>query len=282
MDTSVELVLLLLLAFGIGILKGSSVCTAVCIPALLSYFLEKGYSWKKTLEAAIVFNIPRVFFFVMLGMMVGYLSFELSDTAFKEFSEWTGLVGYLIVSFIVLVVGARLLVKALDEREDLEEGKLPVCQTRAPKREGTPGTRVKEFFAKREFFKPFHRDFYKDLEKHELKTLLLWGTSLALGCSIELSLVEGTLFSGTAGSLADNTALAMFYGGLVMLFFGLGASIPTIIISVAGVRYSQGGGEDNYWRLNSMKIVGAGISLFVGLVLLLLAGGGLLMKLAEL
>jgi len=258
-----DLFLIVLLAFGVGLFQGSTACTALCLPALLSYFLDKGYTRKQTLQATIIFNIPRVSFFIILGVIVGYLSFELSDSQFLDVSEYTGLVGYSIVAAIVLVLGFRLMTRALDEREDLKEGKIAACCS--PSR--LPSLR------KQKFSRIFHRDFYTDMDGREKKMFLVWGTFLALGCSIELSLVETTFFSGSAGVLAENTVMAVLYGGLVMAVFGVGTALPMIVAGLASAQFRHT--VSSLERLNTVKLAGAALALLMGLLLLLRSVGSL-------
>ena len=263
MNPLTDLVLIFLLAFGVGLIKGSTACTALCLPALLSYFLEKDYTRKQTLQAVIIFNIPRVSFFILLGVIVGYLSFELADSKLVDISEYTGLVGYSIVAAIVLVLGSKLLVRALDEREDLKEGKIPACRSSTP----LPSLR------KQKFSQVLHRDFYNDMDGKEKKMFLVWGTFLALGCSLEFSLVEGAFFSGSVAFLADNAITAVLYGGLVMAVFGIGTALPMIVAGVASAHFRHT--VSSLEQLNTVKVAGAALALLMGLFLLLKSVSGL-------
>ncbi len=266
MNPLLDIIIIIILAFGFGLLRASTVCTALCVPALLSYFLDKDYTEKESLRAAILFNIPRLLFFILLGAAVGFLSFELKDSELIDYSENLGLVGYFVVSLIILGIGLKLMVRSLDEREDMKEGILPKCK---PKKHILPGEAGKE--DEKSSFRTYLSDllkpkFYRQMNSKESRLFLTWGGFLALGCSVELSFAEGTLFAGAAGAVADNVVAAVIFGSLIMFSFGIGTAIPIVVISVAGTKLRQS--TSNFQRLNQIKLAGASLSILAGLYFL--------------
>jgi len=244
-----ELLFLILYAFAWGLRKGSVVCVTICAPGIIPYVAEKQGD-ANPLKLAFLFNLPRIIALTALGAVVGFFSFNLAqEPAVQDITASIGVLGYILVGFLLLAYGAYLFATGIDEYQDLKEGVCTKCRD-AP-----------------------HARLFRKLAGHkggEDGMLLAWGGLLALACIGEtLMTVELVMLSGLTAALAGSVALSTLVGGMTMFSFALGASIPVGAAMVLGSKLAK---NRQAAFVNRLKLVSSIVLLIIGLGIVLLMG----------
>lgn len=240
-----EVVVLYLSAFIIGLSRGSLICATICAPTLVPYLSSKGISVTEGFKRAVFFNLPRVAILTTAGGIIGFLSFGLVNQPY--FSGVLGgikTVGYLFMGMLILVFGAVLFLRATIPINS-EKEMCAHCM-------GCGGTSIPVV--------------EKNIKKEEL-LILSWGSLLGLVCLSEIALLEGSVIASLGGILGDSPLSSAFIGATVMLVFGIGASLPIIVLTITGVKYSERFSEPE--RLRELRKIGGIIMVMLGLTLML-------------
>ncbi|MDG6221152.1 MAG: hypothetical protein QCI38_06855 [Candidatus Thermoplasmatota archaeon] len=257
MDT-IALFLLLGYAFLWGLRKGSVLCIAICAPGLVPYISERGGGWKKGVWMAVIFSMPRTILLTLAGMLVAAAFFIMGDmTGLQGGTGLVGVIGYTALGTILALYGFYMLAKAMDERQDMKEGK--VC--RMDKNMGLPHGRFARWVAE------------KAGGKREGVFLSIWGGVLGLACVGEtLTALEMALLAIGAGAVAGSLWGAMFVGGMVMFVFSIGAAIPIMLVAAAS---GEMRGRMTASKLNWFKLFSSTAMIALGVVLIFLMLGRL-------
>lgn len=248
MSNTIELISIFASIVALGLVRGSGICATICAPGLVPYIADKKRDWKYGFKAGILFNIPRVFLLTIIGAVIGYLGFKATNNDFfTEISKFFGGLGYFLIGIMILILGAIMFAKAADEREDLKKGIKSNCQRVSKK-----NCKLKEISKKRRFI------------------FLIWGSLLGIACISEITLLEGTFLTGIASSFARSTINAVLLGAFAMFLFGVGTSIPILILTTASGKFSEK--IDTFEKLNKIKTIGSIVMIMVGLTLILKMG----------
>lgn len=246
MSNTIELLGIFASIIALGMLKGSGVCATICAPGLIPYIADKKRDWRYGLKVGILFNIPRVLLLTFAGGVIGYLGFKVTEGKyFTDVVSFLGGLGYLLVGLMFFLFGAYMFAKAADEREDFKEGINNSCNLKNSKL----GCKLQKITPKKRF------------------VFLIWGSILGIACVGEVAIIEGTLLSGLASSTADSSLNAVILGALAMFLFGIGTSIPILVLTTASGKFSEK--LDTFEKMNKIKTAGSVIMIMVGLTLIL-------------
>jgi len=284
MHPILEVLILAGVFFGWGLTRGSVICATICAPAFATRAVDKGYSVRQGIAAAIYFNIPRIIILTVLGIVIGYAAYSLSSSVeenvepYEEATRWLRMFGYMALGIVVLILGLRMLVKNFDELEDIKEGKIPdcreSCRENCSAHTGTGASaacrdmdKTEPVKKKTSLMKDF-RDMMGKLEPGDRKLFFTSGGLMGLACTSELFF--GTLFTGGGMAiLQDSPLAAAAVGGIIMLAFSIGATIPVVLVMVAAVSAARK--TTDAVRLNRMKIGGSVIAVIMGIALILVS-----------
>ena len=249
MSDSVELIGIFASIIALGLIRGSGVCVSICAPGLVPYIADKKRNWQYGLKAGILFNIPRVLLLTVAGSVIGYFGFKVVEKDyFEDIAGVLGGLGYFFVGIIFLAIGAYMFAKAADERIDLKEG-IKNCNI---KKKSNVMCKIERISPKRRFI------------------FLMWGSLMGIACIGEVTILEGGLLTGLASSYADSSSNAILIGAFAMFLFGIGSSIPILILTTATGKFSEG--INTFEKLNKIKTIGSVIMIMVGLTLILKMG----------
>ncbi|UCE38127.1 MAG: sulfite exporter TauE/SafE family protein [Thermoplasmata archaeon] len=242
-------------AFILGLLRGTTICTFLCGPSLLSYTLSEGRHWKAGAIFAIKFNIGRIALITAVGAVVGYFAGILVSGGFDMTLMSMQLVGYVLIGVYSLILGL-------------------VLYRRVRKRQLDPNCDCKSHFATIEKL----RKKYPRLFANETVALMILGLIMGVACLFEIILLDAVIL-GTASalfgaSLGIATALT---GALTMFIFGIGSAIPIIVFNAsAGHASSKFTPQkiNSFAGIMAIALITMGFILVLrqGLMLLVLAG----------
>lgn len=253
--------------FVLGLVKGSAVCTTVCGPGLVPYIVIKRKTPLEALKLSSLFCLPRLVLFSFLGGVVGYLVYELASI--------DGIVGisgtlhtyiYLIFGAILVIMGFYLLAKSIDEGADFREGNL------------SPGTKLAEHCKAEKKIERGSGIFSRLLDPGKAPTkwkengaMLILGWGMGLGCLAELTLVEGTLFSGYTAVMGSSALSSILLGFSGMFIFSIGLSFPLVALAAASAYFS--GRIDTLKGLNVFKRIASVVMMGLGTLMIVLNAG---------
>ena len=191
---------LIVAAFTSGITRGSTVCAATCGPALASYVAtEYGSGWRNGLRAGIIFNIPRIALMTLFGAIVGYLSSILLSPWLEGSLVDVLFVGYTIFGVYVIILGFTMYGRNKTPSHGLLHKLL---------------TRLTEHVS------------------NSNRVLVLMGIILGAVCLLEVSLFDAIIISTASGLFGSSAGVStMITGALAMFSFGIGSTIPLLVIT---------------------------------------------------
>lgn len=183
-----------------GLVRGSSVCSMICAPGIISYVASKKVNWKKGMYYGIIFSIPRILVLTVLGGIIGFLSFTVSSTVFfRDISANLSLFSYFLIGIIFFILGIGVL-RNMDKKYG--------CK---PKR-CLPKT-------------------------GDATSFLILGSAVSIGCVA--GTFEGIMLSSAFSTLGNNSVMACILGASAMFLFAFGLSAPIIVGSMLAGRLSE-------------------------------------------
>jgi len=261
--------------FGWGLARGSVICATICAPAFATRAVDRGYSMRQGVAAAIYFNIPRILILTLLGAVIGYVAFSFSSSVednlepYEEATRWLRVFGYLALGIIVAILGMRMLIRNLDELEDIKEGKQPAACRQCRERRETDlpeNSTVNPDASSGSGITGSFRELMRELDPRDRRLFFVSGGMLGLACTSELFV--GTLFTGGGlAMLQDSPGAAAAAGGIIMFSFSAGASIPVVAVMAAAAGAARR--SRSAAGLNRIKLAGATISVLMGILLVL-------------
>lgn len=274
-----EIVLILGSLFFWGLVRGTTVCVSICVPGLLPYLAERPRGPWEGARFGLLLALPRLAIFSAIGVVWGAVSYAVLQRAgFEDAAVGMYIVGYTALGAIVVLLGLGMFLRAAREKEDLRLAKLRDAGVgddagegagASPPTDGTecpaPGD-ARTHRASRAISTLLLR-FVPETSRGERTFLLLWGSILGLACLLEVSVLEVGLLGGAAANLASGTAGAALLGGVAMLLFALGATIPLVVASSAFAAYVDR--VDTRERLISIRVTGSLVMVLIGGLLLL-------------
>lgn len=212
-----------------GIVRGSSVCSLICAPGILSYIASKKVNWKEGMRYGIFFSIPRILVLTVLGGIIGFLSFTVVSTGFfRNLSAGLGLFSYFLIGIIFFILG--IVVFKNIARKD----------------------------------KCFSERVTNILTKHKMNNpalFLILGSIVSVGCIA--GTFEGMMLSSAFSTLGNNSITACVFGASAMFLFAFGLSLPIIAGSALAGKLSE-----KIKHLREIRLVGATIMVISGLLLM--------------
>jgi MFS family permease len=205
------LTFLVVFAFITGLIRGATVCTFLCGPAVLNYTLSEGRNWKMGMVYAIKFNIGRVALITAVGALIGYFAGILVSGGFDMSLTTMLIVGYFLIGVYSMVLGM-------------------VLYRRARKRQLDPNCECKSHFNSIEKLRVrFPRVF-----ANETVSLIILGLFMGVACLLEITLFDAVIL-GTASAVfgANFGIVTALTGAFTMLIFGIGSSIPMIALNTS-------------------------------------------------
>lgn len=228
-----------------GIVRGASVCSAVCAPGILSYIASKKVSWKEGLRYGFIFSIPRIIILTVLGGIIGFLSFTVVSTGFfRNASTSLSSVSYFLIGGIFFILGIGVF-RNIDKKCE--------CEPRRFQKTGVASS-GKLF--------EFSRDARNSCWDSVASQFLILGSAVSIGCVAET--FEGIVLTSAFSILGNNSIMASVLGAFAMFLFAFGLSIPIIIGSALAGRISE---KIKHFR--EARIVGATIMAMSGLLLMI-------------
>ena len=228
---NIGLAILLITPLILGIARGSTLCLIACAPGILPYLWSKRYGWKKNLQLAIIFNLPRIIVLTILGIIVGIVGFTLKDwvtSALPKIFLPVQVIGYGFLGIFILIFGAHMFTSSVEAQEDMKEQKFGCSKSIKNKQSCEDKTCVSK---KPGLFSSFKNRFNKTYDKPK-RLFLVWGGILSIACLGEIILIELSLISGSFGVISGSLYEAALLGGAAMFLFAVGAAIPIIIVAM--------------------------------------------------
>jgi hypothetical protein len=202
---------LLLIAFIIGLARGTLICTFLCGPSLLSYTLSEGRDWKLGAVFALKFNIGRIAVITVAGAIIGYLIGILVSDGFTNLLYALYMLGYLLIGIYSIFLGIVLYRRARKRKLD------PHCDC---------GSRFKLVEKLR------HK--YPKLFANQTMALIILGFIMGMACLLEITLLEALILTSASALFGAQFGIATaLTGALVMFMFGLGSAIPVIFFNAS-------------------------------------------------
>ncbi len=90
-----------------GLVRGSTVCSMICAPSIISYVASKKRNWKEGMRYGIIFSIPKILVLTVLGGIIGFLSFTTAGF-FRRISADIGLFSYFLIGLMFFVLGINV------------------------------------------------------------------------------------------------------------------------------------------------------------------------------
>jgi sulfite exporter TauE/SafE len=247
---------LIAVAFTLGLVRGTAVCTFLCGPSLLSYTLSEGRNWKKGAIFAIKFNIGRIALITAVGAFIGFFIGILVSGGFDIPLFTMYLFGYLLIGIYSIVLGIML-------------------YRRVRKRKLDPNCDCKSHFK----FVERLRKKYPKLFANQTMALLILGFIMGAACLVEIILLDAVILGSASALFGVSFGVATaFTGALTMFMFGLGSAIPMIVFNAsAGYASSKLSPQ----KINSFTGIMAIALITMGFILVFYEGQLLLLILAS-
>jgi len=236
----------------LGLVRGSSICLIACAPGIVPYLVSKQYGWRKSLQLAVLFNLPRIILLSLLGILVGILGFTLKGWITSNLPQIfipIQTIGYGLLGIFVLIFGAYLFTTSIEAHENQKEasekqkrsgensnkGKKnknqanastcadnPTCATATDAGCTEPKSGILAYIKKK----------FNYVQSKPDRLFLLWGGILSIVCLGEIILIELAVISGSFGFISNSLTEAALLGGVAMFLFAIGASIPIILVAL--------------------------------------------------
>ncbi|UCE74074.1 MAG: sulfite exporter TauE/SafE family protein [Methanomassiliicoccales archaeon] len=205
------LISLIAIAFILGLIRGTAVCTLLCGPSLLSYTLSEGRNWRSGAVFALKFNIGRIALITAVGAVIGYFAGVLISGGFDMPLTTMYFLGYFLVGLYSIVLGAML-------------------YRRARKRALDPECDCQSHFKTLEKF----RKKYPKLFANETMALIILGLFMGIACLLEITLLDAVILGSASALFSVSYGLATaLTGALTMFIFGVGSAIPVIAFNAS-------------------------------------------------
>jgi sulfite exporter TauE/SafE len=205
------LTFLIFFAFVTGIIRGATTCTFLCGPAVLSYTLSEGRTWKSGMGYAIKFNIGRVSIITAVGALIGYFAGIMVSGGFDVPLTTLLIFGYFLIGMYSIVLGV-------------------VLYRRARKRQIDPNCECKSHFNSIERL----RVRFPRLFRNETISLIILGLFMGVSCLLEITLFDAVILGTASAVFGANFGIATaLTGAFTMLIFGIGSSIPIIVLNAS-------------------------------------------------
>jgi len=260
-------------AFVWGMARGTAVCMAVCVPGMLPYIAESPRGARGGAAFGALLCAPRLLIFAALGLVWGVASYTvLSSEAFERAALWTHVVGYIVLGAVIAVIGSGLFLRAAREKDRLRRARIAAAGgvvegmpagKDQPVAEGSPGALSSALLR-----------FVPSTRRGERAYVLLWGSILGVACLLEVSVLELGVLGTASGGVAGGTAAAAALGGLAMLAFGAGSSVPVVLASAGFAAYVDT--RRTREQLVSLRVTGALVMVAIGLLLVVRYGAAAL------
>jgi cytochrome c biogenesis protein CcdA len=246
------LTLLTLIAFTTGLVRGATVCTFLCGPAILSYTLSEGRTWKNGLVYAIKFNIGRIALITAVGALIAYFAGILVSGGFDLSLATLLILGYFLIGIYSMILGA-------------------VLYRRARKRLKDPDCDCKSHFYSIEKL----RVKYPRLFANETVSLIILGLLMGIACLLEITLFDAVILGTASAVFGANFGIATaLIGAFTMFIFGLGSAIPMLVLN-ASAGYASS--RITPQKINSLASIMAIALLTMGFLVILVEGMKLIM-----
>jgi hypothetical protein len=187
--------------------RGLMTCAVFCAPGLIPFVIERKGGYKDALRIGILFNLPRIIVMTLFGALFGFLLYIVGkEVAMLDFVLQLHVLAYLVLGVFLAFIGIRIFYSARKEAmEEMKECRAcEVCRKRAkPKQRKGDGLFV------------------------------IWGSLLSLACLAEVFIIDGVILTAAGAFNLSDAFLAIFVGGISMLMFSIGASIPVVGILLA-------------------------------------------------
>jgi hypothetical protein len=279
-----ELVAVIGSLFFLGLVRGTAVCVSVCVPGLLPYLAERPRGAMGGALFGLVLCLPRLVIFAGIGLVWGALSFTIFNEAFEHQALWVSVTGYMVLGLVIAVLGLGMFLKAAREKEDLRQERLrEMGGAKAAGSAGrvakgalagpsTPGPEVEcastegggRHRAARALSTVLLR-LVPESSRSERTFLLLWGSILGFTCLIEVSVLELGALGAVAADFGNATMGAALLGGLAMVVFAAGATVPVVVASSAFAAYVDR--VDARDKLISLRVTGSLVMVMIGVLL---------------
>jgi len=272
-----------------GLLRGLTTCLFLCAPGMIPIIVNEKAGIARSLWLGFLLSLPRLLFLTALGALLGFVGFEVLNSAPVRGALWAVSVGaYMFLGIMLVFIGAKILDSyGLGQEEDesdheREGGRAgtvkgkngregPRAVLRGEKKRGGEKAGGKECKAPASsrlgrLWMGIAMRLYPGKGKSEA-LFLLWGGVLSLACLLDLGLLEGTAASALAGAGTSAAAASAGGGAVLMFLFSVGATVPILIAAATG------GGlvatVKSRKRLETIRGVGAMLMVLLGLYFLL-------------
>lgn len=247
---------LVVIAFITGLVRGSTICTFLCGPSLVSYTLSEGRDWRKGTIFALKFNIGRIAMITAVGALIGYSAGVLVSGGFDVPLMTMLILGYFLVGIYSIVLGF-------------------ILYRRARKRQLNPKCGCSSHFKLVERL----QKKYPKLFANETMALIILGFLMGIACLVEIILLDALILGSASAFFGASFGIATaLTGALTMFIFGLGSAIPVIAFNAsAGYASSRFTPQ----KINSFAGIMAIALLTMGVLLVLRQGLLLLVLLSS-
>jgi sulfite exporter TauE/SafE len=233
--------------FILGIARGSSICLIACAPGIIPYLISKQYGWRKSLQLAVLFNLPRIILLSVLGIIVGIIGFSLKElitSLLPQIFIPIQTLGYGLLGIFILIFGAYMFTTSIEAHENLKEAKEKKVRSKNKNakendKPGIKGTCVEEPLctadaneAPKSGILAYVKKKFNYVQARPDRLFLLWGGIMSIACLGEIILIELSVISGSFGLISNSPSEAALLGGAAMFLFAVGASIPIIIAAL--------------------------------------------------
>jgi sulfite exporter TauE/SafE len=205
------LTFLVVFAFITGLIRGATMCTFLCGPAVLNYTLSEGRNWRMGLIYAAKFNIGRILLITAVGAIIGYFAGILVSGGFTMPLTSLLILGYFLVGVYSIVLGAVLYRRARKREKD------PMCQC------------MSHFNSIEKLKVRFPRLF-----ANETVSLIILGLFMGVACLLEITLFDAVILGTASAVFGANFGIATaLIGAFTMFIFGLGSAIPMLVLNAS-------------------------------------------------
>lgn len=202
---------LIAIAFITGVVRGSTICTFLCGPSLVSYTLSEGRDWRKGAIYALKFNIGRIALITAVGALIGYSAGVLVSGGFNAPLMTMLILGYFLVGIYSIVLGSLL-------------------YRRARKRQVNPECDCSSHFKLVERL----QKKYPKLFANETMALIILGLLMGIACLVEIILLDALILGSASAFFGASFGIATaLTGAFTMFIFGLGSAIPVIAFNAS-------------------------------------------------
>jgi len=203
----------LILIFIIGLLQGATLCNITCGPLILMRIGGTGGGWRRGLRLSLSFSAPRLVLLTLLGFLLGAVGYGASRTLDPEPFVWFSPAVYIVIGLITIANGVHFL-RGNDKGHRTCAGQRSAALKRlvtrlVPRKGGS-----------------------------ESRALFAIGLLISVVCFGEAWLISVALSPGL-GATSSSYLLGALYGGMAMLLFSIGISLPLILISTLASEFGK-------------------------------------------